>query len=102
MAVRTRSRSTERTGTVSQRTWDTVPTETRGGRGASLIVAMVLPLSLSALFHLADFAHAATELLRGAELRFEVCRQDLVGNPDTDDPGTHANYVDIDRKSTRL
>src|ERR1019366_10351876 len=58
-------------------------------------VAMVIELSRSALLHLADLAHAAPELLRGAELRFEVCRQNLLGDPDADDPGTHANHVDI-------
>src|ERR1035437_848950 len=95
MAARTRSRSTERTGTVSERTWDTVPTETPACRATSLIVAMVDSALRSALFHLADFAHAAAELLRGAELRFEVCRQDLLGDPYADDPGAHANHVDI-------
>src|ERR1035437_337831 len=95
MAASTRSRSTERTGTVSERTWDTVPTETPACRATSLMVAMVIELSRSALFHLADLAHAAPELLRGAELRFEVCRQNLLGDPDADDPGTHANHVDI-------
>src|ERR1035437_546688 len=95
MAAWTRSRSTVRTGTVPERTWDTVPTETPACLATSLIVAIVTRISRSALFHLANFAHPAPELLRGAELRLEECRQYLLGDPYADDPGAHAYDVDI-------